>query len=256
MRATRIRTTPPCDRDEDGDGLTDYEEGQNGTDPDNPDTDGDGVLDGDEVYGEPPTDPLDACDPDPTADACIDADGNGVPDSVDELAETELGACSVFGPYVPGEATDYPLDDRLAVGSRVRVFMYSSPVVLFDGTVPENRVVRVNVPADATGHHDFIQHGWDADGNEVAAGCWADRTADVVVTTSTTAPSTTAGPTTTAAPGATTTTAAARVGGSTQSPTAAAPAARTGAVIVPLLLLGLGLVGAGLFVLRARRRVR
>ena len=37
-------------RDLDGDGLTNLEEFQNGTDPNNADTDGDGVSDGDEVH--------------------------------------------------------------------------------------------------------------------------------------------------------------------------------------------------------------
>jgi thrombospondin type 3 repeat protein len=36
--------------DFDGDGLTNLEEFQNGTDPHNRDTDGDGYLDGDEVH--------------------------------------------------------------------------------------------------------------------------------------------------------------------------------------------------------------
>ena len=36
--------------DLDGDGLTNLEEFQSGTDPNNPDTDGDGVSDGEEVH--------------------------------------------------------------------------------------------------------------------------------------------------------------------------------------------------------------
>lgn len=39
------------DEDSDGDGLTDDEEADLGTDPNNPDTDGDGVTDGDEIAG-------------------------------------------------------------------------------------------------------------------------------------------------------------------------------------------------------------
>jgi hypothetical protein len=39
----------PTDTDTDGDGLTDAEEGEEETDPNNPDTDGDGLSDGDEV---------------------------------------------------------------------------------------------------------------------------------------------------------------------------------------------------------------
>ncbi|NDV15589.1 T9SS type B sorting domain-containing protein [Muricauda sp. TY007] len=62
-----------CTVDTDGDGLTDGEETNLGTDPNNPDTDGDGLTDGEEVLAvddpstdavpENATDPLDACDP-------------------------------------------------------------------------------------------------------------------------------------------------------------------------------------------------
>ncbi|GLU42665.1 hypothetical protein Musp01_02890 [Muricauda sp. NBRC 101325] len=72
-----------CITDTDGDGLTDGEEADLGTDPNNPDTDGDGLTDGEEVLviddpntiAEPEnaTDPLDACDPFLTPD-CNPAD--------------------------------------------------------------------------------------------------------------------------------------------------------------------------------------
>ncbi|MEC3964458.1 gliding motility-associated C-terminal domain-containing protein, partial [Flagellimonas halotolerans] len=62
-----------CTVDTDGDGLTDGEETNLGTDPNDPDTDGDGLTDGEEVLAvddsstdavpENATDPLDACDP-------------------------------------------------------------------------------------------------------------------------------------------------------------------------------------------------
>ena len=69
--------------DTDGDGLTDGEENDLGTNPNNPDTDGDGLTDGEEVLvvddpsttavPEEATDPLDACDPFLTPD-CNPAD--------------------------------------------------------------------------------------------------------------------------------------------------------------------------------------
>ncbi|SDQ27203.1 Calx-beta domain-containing protein [Flagellimonas zhangzhouensis] len=72
-----------CITDTDGDGLTDGEEADLGTDPNNPDTDGDGLTDGEEVLvidnpdtvavPENATDPLDACDPFLTPD-CNPAD--------------------------------------------------------------------------------------------------------------------------------------------------------------------------------------
>ena len=62
-----------CNVDTDGDGLTDGEENDLGTNPNNPDTDNDGLTDGEEVLvvddpsttevPEDATDPLDACDP-------------------------------------------------------------------------------------------------------------------------------------------------------------------------------------------------
>lgn len=72
-----ISYDPGYTDDSDGDGLTDEEEADLGTDPNNPDTDGDGISDGDEVNGVPPTDPL---DPDSDNDGVNDGDEiNGVP---------------------------------------------------------------------------------------------------------------------------------------------------------------------------------
>jgi len=48
-----------CNTDPDNDGLSNEEEAEAGTDPNNPDTDGDGVTDGDEVDDD--TNPLDSC---------------------------------------------------------------------------------------------------------------------------------------------------------------------------------------------------
>ncbi len=55
----------PCLMDSDGDGLNDSDEINAGTDPLNPDTDGDGFNDGNDV------DPLDPCNPDAEAEACV-----------------------------------------------------------------------------------------------------------------------------------------------------------------------------------------
>ncbi|QKX03820.1 Ig-like domain-containing protein [Aquimarina sp. TRL1] len=79
--------------DQDGDGLTDEEEEDLGTDPTNPDTDGDGYTDGEEVLVEddPDTsvvplvesDPLNACDPNgvPTGDC----DGDGIENQYEDI---------------------------------------------------------------------------------------------------------------------------------------------------------------------------
>lgn len=62
----------PDDPDTDGDGLTDAEEADLGTDPAKADTDGDGITDGDEVKNG--TDPLDPKDP--VSDVCQPLSGS------------------------------------------------------------------------------------------------------------------------------------------------------------------------------------
>ena len=67
--------------DGDEDGLKDFEELEQGTDPEVDDTDGDGVNDGVEINGQNPSDPLDSdSDDDGLLDGEEDANGNGVID--------------------------------------------------------------------------------------------------------------------------------------------------------------------------------
>lgn len=94
-------------QDPDHDGLTNLEEFQNGTDPNNPDTDGDGISDGDEVH-KYHTNPLNAdTDGDGLSDGDEirlgtnplnpDTDGDGIPDGI----EVKLG----LNPLVPDPTT-------------------------------------------------------------------------------------------------------------------------------------------------------
>lgn len=73
-----ITTPNPADTtDTDNDGLTDSEENELGTNPNDPDTDNDNLSDGFEVDNSTPSDPLDPRD--------MDSDGNGVNDGSEDF---------------------------------------------------------------------------------------------------------------------------------------------------------------------------
>jgi len=100
----------PTDWDRDGDGLTDWEEWELGTDPLDPDTDGDGISDGDEVDGTGPledwgpTDPLEA-----------DTDGDGIDDGDEAYGEGPLAGVAVTDPTSVDTDGD-GLSDGLEIG--------------------------------------------------------------------------------------------------------------------------------------------
>jgi Bacterial TSP3 repeat len=76
--ATAITTTTYSPNDTDGDGLTNDEEAEIGSDPEDPDTDDDGLIDGEEVFlGTDPTNP--------------DSDADGF----DDLAEEQAGTSPI-----------------------------------------------------------------------------------------------------------------------------------------------------------------
>lgn len=76
--------TSDCDND----GLINEEETFYGTDPANEDTDGDGLNDGDEIAGA--SNPLDACDPNPSALGSNDCDLDGLDNDGEETAGTDI----------------------------------------------------------------------------------------------------------------------------------------------------------------------
>ena len=111
------RDAPNCDRD--GDGLTNQEEEQLGSSPVDPDSDGDGLLDSEDLSTAGA--PLDACIPNPNADAC-DRDGDGIPNREDTCPDdadpTDLdkdgdGVGDVCDPDADGSGID---DDYLLYG--------------------------------------------------------------------------------------------------------------------------------------------
>uniref|UniRef100_UPI001ABEBF9F Ig-like domain-containing protein n=1 Tax=Gracilibacillus suaedae TaxID=2820273 RepID=UPI001ABEBF9F len=85
----------------DEDGLTDEEEADLGTDPENPDTDGDGINDGDEVDNG--TDPLDPNDPEDTEEVYPDApEVNKIYDGDEVITGMGLEGATVYA-VVNGE---------------------------------------------------------------------------------------------------------------------------------------------------------
>ncbi|MCP4872279.1 MAG: hypothetical protein GY898_26550 [Proteobacteria bacterium] len=144
------------DADPDGDGLTNGEEGDIGTDPFNPDTDGDTIDDGTEV-GADPTDPIDtdgdndidALDPDDDGDEIItideltvDADLDGVadPDADDDGESNHLDEDSDDDGLTDFFETDDDIDD--------------------DG-IPNY----VDTDSDGDGLDDAVEGGADTDGD-------------------------------------------------------------------------------------------
>jgi hypothetical protein len=115
-------------RDSDGDGLSDFDEHQRGTDPNDPDTDRDGRTDGDELdQGFNPT------WPEPPNATSSDADGDGVPDAqealysgsriIDAYAAAGLGSDAVEGRRDAFEARkEAGLGDAIADAARLKDF--------------------------------------------------------------------------------------------------------------------------------------
>jgi gliding motility-associated-like protein len=97
--------------DQDGDGLTNTQETEAGTDPTNPNTDGDAFTDGQEVANG--SNPLDPCDPDDTLPGCqVDTDGDGVTDAGEATSGTnpndpcDYAISSITQPILSGADCD------------------------------------------------------------------------------------------------------------------------------------------------------
>lgn len=98
------------DADTDGDGLTDDEEGNIGTDPNNPDTDDDGINDGDEVSGDKNPFKDNKSDengePGNTDPLNPDSDGDGVNDGDEVNTKVDEDGKTVDNPDQTDEKTD------------------------------------------------------------------------------------------------------------------------------------------------------
>ncbi|GAB4007373.1 binary toxin-like calcium binding domain-containing protein [Nocardioides ultimimeridianus] len=169
-----VECVPSTTKDTDGDGLTDAQEAQLGTNPNNPDTDGDGLTDGQEVttYG---TDPLKA-----------DTDGDGINDG-DEVSGIQNSSYS-------GAPTD-PLNadsdgDGLTDGQEITTYgtdpnnadtdgggAQDGAEVLVDHTDPLNPADDVTTDSDGDGLTDSQEqvlgtdpHNPDTDGDGLSDG--------------------------------------------------------------------------------------
>lgn len=116
VAATSIAETAVVIGDADDDGLTDAQEAQIGTDPNNPDTDGDGLKDGDEafIYGSDPNKRDTDGDILPDGDevnqyktnpAKADTDGDGVPDGTELTQGTDPLVADQTPTFTPTSGT-------------------------------------------------------------------------------------------------------------------------------------------------------
>ncbi len=147
VRATAEIYVPP---DTDGDGLTDEEEAQLGTNPTNPDSDADGLLDGAEVY----TYGTDPKNPDSDGDILTDGEEVNVhgtdplqtdtdTDGFDDKAEVDAGSDPTDNTSLPGgippnpgnvaPAVDPTVATTVAVGTE---FLYTGPNPIQTGVSP------------------------------------------------------------------------------------------------------------------------
>ena len=197
----------------------------------------------------------------------------------------DFAQCTKFGPVAVGGSAPFVIDDQFANGTIAQVFLFSTPVKVYQGTVSSDRVVTVAVPSTVEpGKHAAVQYGLNAAGEAVSVGCKADVTGasdangpasgpdskpdSAPVTTSpganpggtkpgVTAPGGTKPGGTAPNAGSSTGTGTATVAGVNQSP-ASGPLARTGAntgVFFLVALLSIGL-GGTILVLGRRRSVR
>lgn len=217
------------------------EVGENGAGFGDTDTDGDGIPDNIEIIMSGTA---------TGASTETDTDNNGVPDWVEIgycgeagcmasfLENYEVGECNIVPTFTIPGTIDVTLGGGFATDENVVAWMYSTPTEVFNGTLPENRVIALSIPSGtAEGEHKFMYIGMGADGMPHIEGCTRTGTATAVAAVTTAAP----------------TTAPAAVLGVTQQ--AATPRSVTGAMVGGSVAVGGVVLLAGIaLVLEARRR--
>ena len=231
-------TCANAEDDSDGDGIPDWiEVTVCGTatclDP-STDTDGDGIPDWVEVI---------ICGTATCADGTEDTDGNGIPDwqeiatcgeagcMLDYLRTKTVGSCSNTATFTIPGTLEYDIPNGFRSNTDIRIYMFSEPVLLYSGVLPDSGKVSLAIPAGVTpGKHKFMVIGVDdITGSVKIDGCSRNGVL----------------------PGA-------AVAGAVQAPAAATgtKTAVTGARVTSIVIAGSALVGAGLclFLLGRRRR--
>ncbi len=188
-----------------------------------------------------------------------DADGNGIPDGVEEaILNSDLGSCST-GSYTVGVPFTLEVPDSIDPSQSFLINQYSESIRLFQGTAPSGSV---EVTSPLAGVHSFIFYGLDAAGEAAAVGC---RSTGVEVGGNSTpnTPGTTgetSGTTGTPSTGTGTSASGTSGGGTSAGGTsggAGSPLATTGfGAALPSLLATALVVGGGLLMITVGRRRR
>lgn len=155
--------------DTDGDGIPDWIEitvcGTKTCLDHNADTDGDGIPDWIEVQ---------ICGTATCATGKEDTDGNGIPDwqeiaicgkagcMAEYARKKSVGACSNTGTFtIPGKL-EYQIPNGFRSNTEIKVYMFSDPVLLYSGVLPDSGKVTLDIPSGTTpGKHKFMVIGVD-----------------------------------------------------------------------------------------------
>jgi|GEM_PF-5195018 len=176
-----IYGTDPNDPDSDDDGVLDGEEVALGTDPLSTDSDGDGLTDGEEENNvdDPSTtavpsavsSPTDACDPDPSVDAC-DQDNDGLTNTEEAAAGTSPTIADTDGDgHLDGvEVTDGVSDPLVITSVPADADGDGVPdsVETTASTDPSDNL-DFTLDSDSDGHPDYVEIGAGSDPNSGAS---------------------------------------------------------------------------------------